>query len=146
MSRDLLVGERNIEARAENPQLVFVELFLLVRDVLAFARFAEAVALDRARENHRRLALVFRGRLVRGVHFTRIVAAEAQTPQLFVTHRFDQLQQPRIGAEEMFAHVRAGFDDEFLVFAVHQFAHALHQQAFGVAIENRVPLACPTEL
>ena len=44
--------------RAEFAQLLFVELLLLVRDVAAFAGFAQAVALDRLGQNHRRLALV----------------------------------------------------------------------------------------
>ena len=51
---DLLVGKRNFETRAEDAKLFFVEFLLLVRDVLAFARFAEAVALNRARQNYRR--------------------------------------------------------------------------------------------
>jgi len=50
----ILVVQWNAEARAELAQLVFVEFLLLVRDVLAFARFTETVALDGARENHGR--------------------------------------------------------------------------------------------
>src|ERR1700736_2968666 len=46
----------------------------------------------------------------------------------------------------MLAHVRTRFDDELLVFAVDQFAHALDQQAFRVALENRIPLATPQNL
>ena len=51
--RDVLVGDRNAEPRAELAQLVFVHLLLLVGDVAAFARFAETVALDRLGEDHR---------------------------------------------------------------------------------------------
>ena len=43
----------------------------------------------------------------------------------------------------MLADVGAGFHDEFLVFAVDQFAHALDEQAFGVAVEDGIPLAAP---
>ena len=43
----------------------------------------------------------------------------------------------------MFADIRAGGDGKLLVFAVDQFAHALYKQAFGIARENRVPLAAP---
>src|SRR5258708_2477115 len=43
----------------------------------------------------------------------------------------------------MLPHVGAGFDDELLVFTVDKFAHALDQQAFGVALQNRIPLAAP---
>ena len=50
----LFVVQRNAKPRAEFTQLVFVEFFLLVRNVLAFARFAQPVALDRPRQNDRR--------------------------------------------------------------------------------------------
>jgi len=40
---------------------IVVELLLLVRDVLAFAGFAHAEALDGLRENHRRPARVLHG-------------------------------------------------------------------------------------
>ncbi len=46
----------------------------------------------------------------------------------------------------MLANVGAGFNDELLVFAVDHFAHALDEQAFGVALENRIPLAAPQNL
>ena len=55
---DVGVRNRDAEARAERPQLLFVHLLLLVRDVLAFARLAEPVALDRPREDDGRRALV----------------------------------------------------------------------------------------
>src|SRR5579863_10041592 len=53
-----VVGDRNSEPRTEDPQLIVVQLLLLVRDVLAFAGFAESVALDRLGENDRRRAFV----------------------------------------------------------------------------------------
>ena len=37
-----VVGNGNSETRAEHLQLIFVQFFLLVRDVLAFTRFAQA--------------------------------------------------------------------------------------------------------
>ena len=43
----------------------------------------------------------------------------------------------------MFAHVSARRNHQLLIFAVHQFAHALHQQAFRVALQDRIPLAAP---
>ena len=55
---DLGVRDRNAEARAERAQLVLVHLLLLVGDVLAFARLAETVALDCARQDDGRRALV----------------------------------------------------------------------------------------
>ena len=46
MLRQLLVGDRDLEAVAESAQRVLRHLLGLVRDHLAFARFAHAVALD----------------------------------------------------------------------------------------------------
>ena len=117
-----------------------------MRDVFAFAGFAEAVALDRARENDGRAALVFGGGFVGGVNFARIVTAKTQAAELFVAQWLDEFEQPRIGAEEMLANVGAGFDDQLLVFAIDEFAHALDEQPFGVAREKGIPLAAPENL
>ncbi len=73
----MVVAERNLESRAEFAQLFFVELLLLVRDVLAFARFAEAIAFDGVRENDRGPALVLDRGFVGRVNLARIVAAAA---------------------------------------------------------------------
>ena len=43
---DFFIRQRNVEARAEFAQLFLVQLLLLVRDVAAFAGFAQAVAFD----------------------------------------------------------------------------------------------------
>ncbi len=142
----ILIGERNVEARAEDAELFFVELFLLVRDVFAFTSFAEAVALDRAGEDDGRAALVFRSGFVGGVNFPRIVTTETQAAELFVAQRFDKFEQARIGAEETLADVRAGFHDELLVFAVNKFAHTFDEQTFGVAREDVIPLGAPENL
>ena len=71
-----LVGDGNSEARAEHAQLVFVQLFLLVGDVLAFASFAQSVAFDGLGQNDGRRSLVFDGRFVGGVHLDGIVSAQ----------------------------------------------------------------------
>ena len=84
--------------------------------------------------------------LVRRVHLARIVPAEAQPPQTFIGHWLDKLKQTRVAAEEMFANVRARGNHQLLVFAVHQFAHPLDQQALGVAFEDGIPLASPQNL
>ena len=88
-------------------QLFFVQLLLLVRDVLAFARFADAVTLDGAGQDDRRLARVLDGGLVGGVDLDRIVPAERQLLQLFVREVLDQLEQLRILAPEVLADVVA---------------------------------------
>ena len=93
-------------------------------DVLAFARLAEAVALDRARQDDGRLPGGLDRRLVGVVHLHRIVAAEAKPLQLFVRQMLDHVEQPRIGAEEVLAHVGAVFDRVLLILAVDDLPHA----------------------
>ena len=56
---ELIVADRNAEARTKLAEFFLVELLLLVRDVSAFAAFAKAVALDGSREDHGGRALVF---------------------------------------------------------------------------------------
>src|SRR5438445_2376887 len=46
----------------------------------------------------------------------------------------------------MLAHIRAGFDNELLVFAIDKLAHPFYKQSFGVALENGIPLAAPKNL
>src|SRR6266581_1754108 len=142
----ILIVQRDAEARAKFPQLIFVELLLLMRDVLAFARFAEAIALDGARQNDRGRAFVLHGCFVSSVHLSRIVPAKAQPAQRLVRERLDKLEQARIRAKEMLPNVGSGGNHQLLVFPVHCFAHALDQQAFGVTLEDRIPLASPQNL
>ena len=137
------VVQRNAEARAELAQLIFVEFLLLVGDVLAFPRFAEPIALDGARENHGGTAPVVHGRFVRCVNLARIVPAKTQAAQGLVRKRLDELEQTRITAKEMLANIRAGGHHQLLVISVHRLTHALDQQPFGIAFENRIPLTSP---
>src|SRR5256885_9846828 len=55
---------------------LFRSLLLLVRDVLPLARLADAVALDRAREDDGRLSLRADRGVVGRVHFRRVVSAK----------------------------------------------------------------------
>src|SRR4051812_33179402 len=52
-------GDWDFESRAEMRDLLLVQLLLLVRDVAALARFAQAVTLDRVRQNQRGAVLRF---------------------------------------------------------------------------------------
>ena len=122
-----LIG--NVETRAELAQFLFVHLFLLMRDVAAFARFAEAVTFDGLCENDRRLAFVLHRRLVSRINFSCVMAAAQQFADLLVAQMIHQFQQLGIFAEEMFARVTARLDGIFLIIAVHRFVHALEQQA-----------------
>ena len=53
-------------------------------DVLPFAGFAHAVTLDRLRQDHRRLALMFNRSRIGGVHFGWVVAAAVQAPDILI--------------------------------------------------------------
>ena len=85
-------------------------------------------------------------RLVGVVDLDRIVAAEPQLLQLLVGEVLDHLEQPRIGAEEVLAHVGAVFDGVLLVLAVDDLAHALDEQAVVIGGEERIPVAAPDHL
>ena len=71
-----LVRDGNSEARTEHAQLVFVQLFLLVGNVLAFAGFAQSVALDGLGQNDGGRSLVLDRGFEGGVHFDGIVTAQ----------------------------------------------------------------------
>src|SRR5206468_3005021 len=55
---NFLVADGNIESRPELAKLFLIQLFLLMRNVAAFAGFAQAIALDGLGQNDRRLAQV----------------------------------------------------------------------------------------
>src|SRR5436305_5832687 len=88
---DFFIGNRNAEPRAKLVQLLFVQLLVVVRDVAALARFAQAVSLDRLGQNDRRLALVFDRDVEGRENFLGIVPAAAELLQLFVGVVFDEL-------------------------------------------------------
>ncbi len=78
------VRNRNTEARTEDAQFVFVQLFLLMGNVLAFASFTKSVALDGFCQDHRRLALCSTAALYAAWTLIGIVPAEAHAGELFV--------------------------------------------------------------
>ena len=141
------VGNRNFEARAEVRDLLLVELLLLVRDVAAFAGFAQAVALDGVGQDQRGLALGLERLLDRRCR----PSCGSWPPRRSLTDFFvaqvrDQVEQFGILAEEMLADVGAVLGDVGLELAVHHFAHALLQQAGGVARQQRIPIRRPRSL
>ena len=88
----LAIRNRNTKPRAENLQLIVVQLFLLVRDVLAFARFAESVALDGLGQNDRRRPrMIDRGPVSR-MNLNRIVTAQPHARQLLVRKMLHHLE------------------------------------------------------
>ncbi|OPZ22811.1 MAG: hypothetical protein BWZ10_00229 [candidate division BRC1 bacterium ADurb.BinA364] len=115
-----------------------------MRDVAPLARFAQAVALDRHRQDAGRRAFVLHGGVVGGIDFFRIVAAAAHFADLLVGQMLGEFAQfGRI--EKMLAGVGAGFDRVFLQLAVDDFVHALDQRAVAVLVQQGVPVAAPDD-
>ena len=79
-------------------------------------------------------------------HLAGVVSAQRQPLELLVRQVLDHLQQARIGAPEVRAHIVARLDGHLLVFTVDHLAHALDQQAVGVLLEQRIPLGAPDAL
>ena len=88
-------------------------------------------------------ALVIHGGLVGGVDLVRVVAAACEACCSSSSVRcFDQFEQSRDICRRMLADVCAGFDGVLLILAIHDFAHALQQQA-GVSRASRASQSPP---
>src|SRR6266446_5794887 len=83
-----------------------------------FASIAEAVTLDGAGEDDGRRPLVLDRGFVGVVDLVRVVPAKRQLFQLVVRQVLDHIEQARVGAPEMLAHVCARFDGVLLILAV----------------------------
>ena len=136
---DLIVRHRYLEAIAEGLQRVLADLLLLVRDVLALASLAHAVALDGLREYHRRRALVLHGGGIGRIDLVWIMAAAVELADLFVGPGFDQTLRFRILLEEVLARVGAALGLVVLVFAVDGLVHRLQQLAARILRQQRIP-------
>ena len=143
---DLVIRDRNPEPRAEGPQLLLVELLLLVGDVATLAHLAEAVALDRLGNHHGRLAVALHRRVVGRVDLLGIVAAAAQFLDLLVGEVRHHLGQLRITPEEVLADVTAGHHDILLILSVDDLVHPFDEFALFVLREQRIPLVAPDHL
>ncbi len=127
-------------------QRVLGHLLGLVGDHLALAGDAHPVALDRLREDHGRLPLVADGRVVGGVDLLLVEPAAVEQPDLLVGHVRDALEQHRVAAEEVLAHVGAVAGLERLVFAVDALLHHVDEPPVGVRGEQRIPARAPDHL
>ena len=138
-----VIGNRNPEARAEHLQLIFVQLFLLVSDVLAFARLAKPIALNRFCQNDRRRSCVIHRCPKRSVNFDRIVPAQPHARQLLVRKMLHHFQQSRIGAKQVLPEIRSALDKILLILAVADFTQTPHQQTVTIVLDQAVPIRCP---
>src|SRR4030095_11777120 len=130
----------------ELAQLLLVQLLLLVRDVPALARLAEAVALDGLREDDGGGAAVLDRRLVGRVHLLRIVPAAREAADLIVAQVLHQLEQIGVLAEEVLSRAIARLHAVELIVAVRRLLHALQEEPALVALEERLPGAAPDHL
>ncbi len=137
---------RQLEAIAEGLDRCGAHLLLLVGDVLRLAGFAHAVALDGLGQDHRRLSGMRHGGCIGRVDLVRIVPAAVQAPDVVIRPGRHHLQQFRILAEEVLAHVSAILRLEGLIIAVDAFHHALLQEPGLVLCQQRVPVAAPDHL
>jgi hypothetical protein len=80
------------------------------------------------------------------VHLDRVVAAAVERPDLVVAHVGHALEQHRVGAEEVLAHVGAVARLVGLVVAVDRGVHARPQAAVVVRGQQRVPAGAPDDL
>src|SRR5262245_50783645 len=86
---DLLVRERNVEARTKLAKLSLVQFFLLMRDVSSLAGFTQPVSLHRLGQYHSRGPSVVDGRLVCRVYFFRIMSTPQQLANLVIGQVID---------------------------------------------------------
>ena len=143
---ELVVRDRQLEAVAEDLQLVGGQLLRLVGDVAALDARAERPALHRLGEDHGRRAGVRGGRRIGRVHLAVVVAAASQLGEVVVGEVLDQRAQARVGAEELLADRGAVADRHALVVAVERLVHLVDEHAVLVARQQVVPLAGPDDL
>ena len=137
------VGKRDVEAVAKGLQLLLVQLLLLVRDVLAFAGFAEPISLNGLGQHNCRLTAVKRCGTIGRIDLERIVAAPIEFFQLLVGEILDHGTQSRRFAEEVLAYIRTRFHGVFLKLPVHYLLHAFSKQALCVGLQQRIPVTAP---
>ena len=144
---ELLVGDRDPHVVAERLEVVQGHLLHLVGRVATGEVRPEAVALDRLREDDRRLPGVVHGREVCGVDLAVVVATALELPpHVVVGPVLDHRARARVAAEEVLAHVGAVVGPEGLVVAVARRVHDVHEGAVAVGREERVPAAAPDDL
>ena len=141
-----VIRDGNAEARAEHFQLVFVQLLLLVGDVLAFARFAQTVTLDGLGQNNRRRAGVINRGPESRMDLDGIVSAEPHASQLLVGQMLDHLEQPGIAAKQVLTEVGSALHKILLILSVADLAQPPNQQAIAVVLNERVPVCAPYHL
>ena len=143
---EILIRNRDLEPIAKLHQLVFIELLLLMRHVAAFAGLAEPVTLDRARQHHRRGALVPHRRVEGRVDLARVMPPKVHAHQLVVAAVGHHGQQSLVHAVEVLADVGPAGHAVFLILPVDDLAGATREQPVVIVGEQLVPIAAPEDL
>src|SRR5690625_6123215 len=99
----------------------------------------QAVALDRLGKDYRRLTFGVNGVVIGVVNLVAIMTTARKMQDLVVAHVFDQLQQLRVLAKEMFAGKRR----RWLCSSAFR-RRALRPCAFAAGRCGLFPTACPT--
>ena len=139
-----VVGQ--IQPIPQGPQLGLGHLLDLMRGVTGFDLGPQRPTLDRLGQDHGGRAPLFGGQLVGGIELAIVVPAPGERDQLVVAQVIDQFAQPRIGAEEVLADIRPGFDGQLLVLAVHGGVHAVEQDTVDVPGQEGIPSGSPDHL
>src|SRR5690606_271263 len=142
---ELRIRDRDPQFVAELLEVVERELLHLVGRVAALEALAEAVALDRLREDDGRLALVLDRGLERRVDLAIVVTAALEVPDLLVREALDELESLGVAPEEVLAHVGAVLGFVGLVVTAGRLVHDAHEGAV-VTGEQVIPLAAPDHL
>ncbi len=142
----LLVRDRDVQAVAEPLEVLDRELLHLVGRVAALEVRPQGPALDRLRQDDRRLPLVRLGRRVGRVDLAVVVATAPEVQDLVVGHVLDHVPQPRVVAEEVLADVRARLRGVRLELTVRGGVQLVDQDARAVLRQQRVPGAVPDQL
>ena len=143
---DLRIGDRQLQAVAEDAQLGLGELLGLVGDVARFHARAQRPALGRLGQNHRGGADVLSCGPISGVDLAVVVPASPQPGQLVVGQVLREVAQLLVRPEEVLSDVGPARDGELLEVAVEQLVHLVDEQAVDIAGQQVVPLASPNDL
>ncbi len=140
------VRDRDVQPVPEALQVLGRELLHLVGRVAALEVRPQRPALDRLRQDHRRLALVGLGRRVRRVDLLVVVTAAPEVQDLLIGHVLDHVAQPRVVTEEVITDVRARLGGVRLELAVRRRVQLVDEDARAVLRQQRVPGTVPDQL
>src|SRR5690606_16073005 len=117
-----------------------------VSSVLRFGRVTKGITFYGFRQDHGRLAIGLDRLSIGSINLERIVSTAVQLHDVIIRQVLDHLQQLRTLAEEMLASIGATTAPVVDVFTVHNFVHALLQQAVLVGGKQGVPVTSPDDL